>query len=438
MMRRDDPSTQSRTTNPTIRGEDPSGSADGGVPMVADEASPLRVLVLLNVFEIGGTQLNAIDLASQLRHHGVDSQLFAYSVGASTEALLQEYAKSRGETIASLPRQNKGLVSTRQISDLARSHSADLIHVFGYSDLIHYSFWGGCALGRRPMVMTIYEMYIPSGIPRHQRMIVGTRQLAEDQAGRPGGVELISPPVDIERDDRLLVDCEPFLAEHGLSDTALRVGIISRLDTIMKARAVADAITAVGELSAQTPVQLVVVGSGDAEAHLRALAHSVNRTRGWDCVKFTGALSDPRPAYASSDVVVGMGGSAARALSFGRPLVVSGENGWYRTFEPTSATRLFRDSFWSLERMADPVGSLRACLSPLLADPSKRRDLGMFGRQFAADNFALSEMAKKTAHIYRAARQDKARFSRWMRDVPQERGPVFRGLRSVPLTLRRY
>jgi hypothetical protein len=114
-------------------------------------------------------------------------------------------------------------------------------------------------------------------------------------------------------------------------------------------------------------------------------------------------MTDPRPAYAGADVVLGMGGSAARALAFGRPLIVIGEQGSAETFTPINAELLFRNSFWSDRAVQDPEQHLLSELVPLLDDGDRRRELGTFGRHFASEHFGLAEMARRQVAIYEQA-----------------------------------
>lgn len=131
-----------------------------------------------------------------------------------------------------------------------------------------------------------------------------------------------------------------------------------------------------------------------------------------------------------------MGGSAARALAFGRPLVAAGEAGWFRLFGPESAAGLFRDSFWSDTSAADPVGDLRWILDEVLRDPSKRRDLGKFSREFAEASFGLTAMAEKLAAVYEGALA-AYRVDDWIADARLEAMSLqrrFSRRRSTPLT----
>src|SRR5207237_10898328 len=82
------------------------------------------------------------------------------------------------------------------------------------------------------------------------------------------------------------------------------------------------------ELLGQPDLDLVIVGTGDAEDVVRRKAEAANRRLGRPAVVLVGPMNDPRPAYAAADLVLGQGGSAIRAMSFTKPLIVIGEKGF--------------------------------------------------------------------------------------------------------------
>ncbi|BCW48489.1 glycosyltransferase [Arthrobacter sp. StoSoilB13] len=95
-----------------------------------------------------------------------------------------------------------------------------------------------------------------------------------------------------------------------------------------------SAMDAVAELARLRDVRLVIVGDGPGMSDAMAKASVINDGLGRRVVLLTGELEDPRPAYAAADVVLGMGGSALRGLSFGKPLVVQGERGFWELLTP--------------------------------------------------------------------------------------------------------
>jgi hypothetical protein len=389
-----------------------------------------RVLVQINNLGLGGTQLNAVDLAAATSEWGYDSILVGPrdTLPESGPSLL-DVAATKGVPLVTFDRAATGMRGATTVkaalalSSLAATHRADIVHAYSVG-LTRAAYWGPCLLGRRPLVITAYEMEIDPEFQKWPTLIVGTQYLREEQSTRPGPTELISPPVDLGADDPARVSGSSFRKRHGISAEHCALVIVSRLEEEMKAASVQAAMEAIDKL-ADPRVVLVVVGTGSAAERLGAVAAGINSRHARQVVIMTGPMSDPREAYAAADVVIGMGGSAARGLGFGRPLVVSGENGRFQTFTPATAGSLFRNSFWSNDPSRDPSSELIACLGPLITGPRLREELGTFGRDFAEHHFSLRAMASNLAEVYRRAPKTYGRRG-WLHDAPSEL--------TVPLT----
>lgn len=376
-----------------------------------------KVLVQVNSLALGGTQLNAVDLAAALKEHGYESVLVGPRDTLPEGPTLFDVAAERGIELEAFDRPRTTLQGSVLMSKLARKHGALLVHVYG-SWTARPALLGPCFFGRRPLILTIYEMAVDPGTPKSPALIVGTGYLVEDLAYRAEGVDLISPPVDTFRDASSIVETNEFLRQYSMSEEQRKIVMVTRLDDDMKAQGVEQSIAAVDKIAIKDTV-LVIVGGGDAEDRIKAQAQQVNDRHGRDVVIMTGPLSDPRPAYAAADVVIGMGGSAARSLSFGKPLVVTGEFGWFKTFTPQTSAELFRNSFWNDASMEEPVEKLVACLESLLADAELRDELGAYGREFAIANFGLPAMSARLAEIYARSMQHYG-LRVWLLDFPEE------------------
>ena len=394
-----------------------------------------RVLVQLNSLGLGGTQLNALDFAAEVTRWGYESVLIGPADTIPKGPSLLDVAAEQGVEISPFDRPRTTLSGAWTMRELATRHNADIVHVYG-SWGYRSAWWGACGLGRRPLVLTVYEMSVEELTPKRVPLIVGTRYLEEDLAGRPGGVRLISPPVDVVRDDATHVSPAAFLRTHALVPGNLRVVMVTRLDEEMKAASVQSAVAAMGLLN-RSDLDLVIVGTGSAEQRLRAAGEIVNHKLQRNAVVFTGPLADPRPAYAAADVMIGMGGSAARTLSFGKPLVVAGEAGWFQLFTPANAADLFRSSFWSPAVVDGPAQYLAGILGPLLVDRPQRESLGAFGRSFALTHFGLPAMAAKLAETYGAASRSTGPLM-WARDLSMEAAHLRRRLTVGALRKRSH
>jgi len=82
--------------------------------------SPTRVLVQLNNLGLGGTQLNAIDLAWELRKHNYDSLLFGFSDSLPNGPSMMEHARVRDLQIKVVERPQSTVAGARLLSELAR------------------------------------------------------------------------------------------------------------------------------------------------------------------------------------------------------------------------------------------------------------------------------------------------------------------------------
>ena len=326
-----------------------------------------RVLVHVSHLGLGGTQINAVDLAAAATEFGFESVVVGpeHTLPAEGPSLVDIAAarRVRLDTYDRTSLKIRGaatLTGAHALSRLASRHRADIVHVYS-TGFNRAAYWGPCLFGTRPLVITVYEMELDTAIQERASLIVGTKYLHEEQAARPGPTELIRPPVDMDRDNPEVVSGATFRAAHNVTSEQTAVVIVSRLDEEMKLFTVEVAMRAADAMS-RPAVVLLVVGTGTAAERLSRLAAAINARQGRQAVIMAGPASDPRAAYLAADVVIGMGGSAARGLAFGKPLIVSGELGQFRTFRPGNAAALYRNSFWSNEAAANADEELLGCL----------------------------------------------------------------------------
>lgn len=377
-----------------------------------------RVLVQMNGLGLGGTEINAVQFAAAVREHGYDSILVGPADTLPAGPSIRDVASEYGIEVTPFERPTSAVRAARLLDGLATEAGADLVHVYGQGT-IRGAYLGPCRLARRPLVQTAYEMAIDPYTLDAPELIVGTRYLLEECEARVGETTLISPPVDLDRDTADAADAQRFRADWRIAADQTAVVWVGRLDPEMKAPAVRTLIDAVASMRDER-VRLVIVGGGRSEAELRHRGEQANSRLGRDAIVFTGALGDPRPAYAAADISVGMGSSAARGLAFGVPLVVIGENGWSQTFTPGTAAGLFRNSFWSAEAPPDAAADLARHLTALVADPAHAGALGTFGREFAEREFGLTAMGARLAAVYERARTSYT-GRMWLHDLHRER-----------------
>ena len=368
-----------------------------------------RVLICLPTVELGGNGINAVDLAGKMRDFGFEPYLAGFR---AERAGLLDVAERRNLAIEVLPRAATSLGRARDLTALYKRVKPDLVHVYAGYDA-RAGFWGPARLGRVPLVLTVYEMRLPPNFYRRPGLVVGTRYLLEELSQRPGTAVLISPPVDTAMDRPGACEGGDFDVLQGNPEKVCLV-MVTRVTEDMKARHIEAAIGSLKHLPDRP--NLVIVGSGDAMDRFTRLAASTNAELGREAVLMTGELADPRPAYAVADIVLGMGSSAARGLSFGKPLVVIGEYGMPELFDRESSASIFRRSFWNETVPSGGSATVADVLAPLIENPQTRAQLGSFGREFAEENFSLDQMAERLAEVYRVMLHGGTWRTAWLRD----------------------
>lgn len=358
----------------------------------------MRIMVIPHTLELGGSQLNAIELAAAVRDRGHD--VFVFGRPGQLLGRLQELDL---EFVASPPprrRPTPTIVSA--IVRVARERQVDIVHGYEWPPALEVELASVFRPATR-VITTVMSMAVAPFIPRHRDLIVGTEEIAdaERQVGRRL-VSALEPPVDTLFNAPGVIDGMAFRRDWGIPDDAIAVVAVARLAKELKLEGTLAAIRAVGQLSATYPVRLILVGDGPARTEVEDLAVRVNSVHGSNTVTLTGALADPRPAYAAADISIGMGGSALRAMAFGKPLIVQGERGFWCTLAPNTLDRFLWTGWYGVGTAAtDGAAALTAELTPLLADPALRSALGDFGRGVVTSRFSLDRAADIQIDFYR-------------------------------------
>lgn len=359
----------------------------------------MRIVVYPHAMELGGSQLNAVQLAGAVRDRG--HEVVVVSEPGPLVDLVRELDLEH--VPIPLRRRRPSPAIVRMLSDLVVERSIDVVHGYEWPPAVE-AFYGPGLRDQAAVVATVMSMSVVPFFPRSIPLLVGTEQIrARALADGHRRVTLLEPPVDTVADDPELLRDNDFRATHGLSPDAPLVVVVCRLVPDLKRESLLAACDAIGELAAAgSPVQLAVVGDGPIRAEVEARAAKANAAAGRRAVVLTGQLDDPRPAYAAADVVLGMGGSALRALAFAKPLVVLGEQGFSELLTPESLP-VFLDQGWfglGPGSLGSGVPALRAAVERVVADPELRSRLGTFGRQLVLDRYSLSRAARTQEDEY--------------------------------------
>jgi len=356
----------------------------------------VRIVVYPHMLEIGGSQLNAVELAGAVRDIGHEVVVFG-----RPGPLVQRIAELDLEFVpAPRPRVRPSPGVMQALGALVRSRSIDIVHGYEWTTALE-AYWGPRARDGVPVVATVMSMAVAPFLPRDMPLVVGTEQIAEHERARGrAGVSVIEPPVDVHHNAPGAVQTEEFSRRHRLDPDALTVVCVTRLAAELKLEGVLAAIDAVANLSARAPAQLLLVGDGPAREVVASHAERANARAGRRVVILTGELTDPRPGYAVADVCLGMGGSALRAMAFRRPVIVQGEQGFWELLTPDSVAGFLWTGWYGVGGGSEHGRpKLEALLGDLL-EPRRRAELGSYARDLVVERFALEAAAVRQLKAY--------------------------------------
>jgi glycosyltransferase involved in cell wall biosynthesis len=364
----------------------------------------MRILVYAHAMELGGSQLNAIQLAGAVRDRGHEV------IVLSEPGPLVDRVRSMGMEHVAIPmnRRRPSLQVTSSLVRLVRERRVDIVHGYEWPPIVE-AFIGLGLWRRTPIVGTVMAMSVAPFLPRTVPLAVGTERIREAAvAAGHRRVTLLEPPVDIETDNPA-VDGGKFRAEYGIHPDEVVVAMICRLVPELKLEGLLATCDAVADLALTGHrVRLVIVGDGRSRDDVAARAARANAAAGRQVVLLTGEMNDPRLAYAAADITVGQGGSALRGMAFGKPLVVVGERGFSEMLTPATARIFLKQGWYGLGpgSLGSGVPALRLALEPLVSSLELRRELGAFAYQLVVERFSLRQAAQRQEEEYFAAARD--------------------------------
>jgi glycosyltransferase involved in cell wall biosynthesis len=370
-------------------------------------ANPVKILVFAHKMEVGGSQTNTIELTAALRDvHGHDVVLFA------TPGPMVEVAQDRGLHFIPAPCRTSipSLPMMRALREVVRSERPDLVHVWEWWQCID-AFYTLHLMEQVPMLVSyMLSDELTRFLPKTPLTTFGTPEFVDraKAAGRRRA-RLLVPPVDLNLNKPDVVDPRPFRERYSIESNDLVLVTVSRLAAFLKGESLRRTIDAVRVLGRDLPLRLIIVGDGDARKALERLAAEANREIGRRAVIFTGELLDPRSAYATADIVVGMGGSALRGMAFGRPVIIVGEQGFSSPLTPETADSLY---YYGMYGIGDGNPSNTRLINQIRSLTESRDTLpglGIFSRRFVTAHFSLESVCAQLEKYCQAAVVERQR-----------------------------
>ena len=365
----------------------------------------MKILVFAHQLEVGGTQVNAIELASALRDlHGHEVSIFA-SPGPMVKLI-----RDRGLRFHAAPEPHlyPSIARMRALRQVVRRERPDIVHAWDWWQCLD-AYYGVHLPWRVPLLVSDMCMSISRLLPRSVPTTFGTPEVV-DRARASGRrrVDLLLPPVDVRSNAPGTADPAIFRERFGIAEAELLAVTVSRFDQSLKAESLLRTIDAVRTLGRTLPLRLVLVGDGALRSVLQRLANEANDELGRHVISLAGGLIDPRIAYASADFVIGMGGSALRSMAFAKPVIVVGANGFAARFTHETASSFYYTGMYGIGDGDEGNSRLAQEIRALADRPGDLPLLGAFSRAFVLEHFALDTAAARLSAFCEAARREQS------------------------------
>lgn len=343
----------------------------------------MKVLTLVHEGGTGGSQRNAIDIAANLVQRGHEVTV----VTPEPMALPPTMAERVIGYGAIRPSPSR----ISRIRSLVRALKPDVVHAYEWPPILETLY----ALRRTRSVGvlgTVLSMSVAPEVPRSVPLLVGTPSMRDRwQPEWQAPVDVCLPPVDLVDDQRDPLAGARFRAALGIGRDEFVVVAVSRVTHAMKLPGLLQTMRAVAQC--RSGVRLVIGGSGDALPHVRAAARALNQMTGAPRIVLTGMLSDPRSAYSAADLVVGMGGSALRAMAHERPVVVVGEAGFAQLVNQQTIRQFGYYGYFGVGADGpNPVAALAAQIESVRCDSQLRLQLGQLGQTYVAAEHSIERI----------------------------------------------
>jgi glycosyltransferase involved in cell wall biosynthesis len=383
----------------------------------------MKVLVFAHRLELGGTQTNAVELAATLRDlHGLDVVLFA------TPGPALKLVEEKGLRFLPAPDafRHPSIARMRSLRDAVRRERPDLLHVWDWWQCLEAYYGVHLSMGV-PVLVTDMMMELTRVLPKSLPTTFGTPEIvARARAAGRRRTELLVPAVDVRLNSPEAVDSGPFRERYGIRPDEITLVTVSRLSHWLKSESLIRTVEAVRTLGRELPLRFLIVGDGMVRPRLEDLAREVNASLGRPAVTLTGGLVDPRPAYASARIVVGMGSSALRAMAFAKPVVVVGAQGFSAPLTPDTADTFYHTGLYG-RGSGDPGNAgLIAAIRDLAGRPGELAARGRFSRQFVERHFSLETVGARLATYCADA----------VADTPRRSVAIADGLRTAAVYVR--
>jgi len=364
----------------------------------------LRVLLVLDGLDLGGTETHVLSLAKEMIHRGI--HVVIVSRGGKMEESFHLircpiYKISFPKTMDVKGEERELLV--KEAEKILRKERINVIHAHqtpsGYITSLAARKYN------IPVVFTVHGTYYP------EKELIEMLKMST-------AVVTVSPPIQryVQKftststivpngiDTREFTPTQSNLrASLGIPNGAIVILYASRL-AWAKARICMMLLRACKDLKPHYPnLYAVVVGDGPRLGEIKNLVDLIHKVCKQSFIRLVGQQRDMAKYYSIADCVVGTGRVALEAMSCGKAVIATGNHGYFGIVKPSEYESAW-DCYFGDHGSREVCGRyiLARDIKQLLKSTDHLRGLGTEGRKFVEEKFNIKNCVTDIVKLYRS------------------------------------
>ncbi|KEI87343.1 glycosyl transferase [Clostridium botulinum B2 267] len=377
--------------------------------------SPLRILMLIDALNIGGTEMYVLELAKSLEKLG------AHVVIGTSGGPLVEVFQHYGLKVVKIPF-TSDYISNKDIMKLIKLTKKIIDEE--KINLLHCHLFASMRLGndiyrsyKIPYIVTLHGLFYPNDV-LFESCINATKIIAVSEpikkliksklSSRIRG-ELVVIPNGIDMENFHPQDTvKGFKNQLGIPENSQIITYCSRLDWGKTFAAEAFIFACFTLMAKNKYLHAFVIGDGADKNLITHEVNILNKMLKRDAIHVVGAKFNVLPYYQNADIVVGTARVALEAMSCGKPVIAVGNHGYTGIINPRCMNEQWSMYFGdhdSIKKVDSLV--LAKDLNELLQNTKSCKYLEKWGRRWCEKKFDSELVAKDIFNLYQEVLSEK-------------------------------
>lgn len=373
--------------------------------------APLSILMVIDQFNIGGTETHVLSLTRELLKQGNHvvvagkyGRLLSRFTGLGATCYEIDFVTEQYEYDVEMQSIHETLLDS-----ILEKENIDLVH--GHQFPSGYLAYQATVRKKIPFAFTFHGRYYDEMLLRKMQniplMISVSPAVQQDLREKGYESTLIANGIEAQ-------DYRAYRSPDSPYRTYIRrkLRIPEETKLIMyagrlsweKADIGEEIIQAITQLKQQDglDVHLLVVGGGNRETEIQSLARQQNESIGATFIHCTGEVDNIHTFYAASDVVIGTGRVLLEAMACCRPVIAAGSRGYGGIIEPDRYAVAWstwfgdHDTEWFLTRK----GILRDLREVIHMSGSRLKELVNANLQYVQGTYPIARISQETVQLY--------------------------------------